>query len=108
MTMQVLKPFAAALFAVFVMAGAARAADDVHPYDTNKKLGAVHLIAQDIDASSFKKAIAYYPYNFNRKFQTIDMGPYMMWKIINLFPTKARVSRMWLHRFSQRCVATAK
>ncbi len=82
---------------------AAQQVDDIVPHATLKKLGAVHLIVQDIDQSSFKKVISTYPLRNTAGAWRVSAGQYLVWKLVNSFPTRTRVGRMWLHAFRQRC-----
>ena len=81
----------------------AQQADAEHPYGNLRRLGAVHGLVKDTDASSFKKAVALYPYYPGRRTHRIAMGQYLMWKIITLYPTRVRFRRVWLHDFREVC-----
>lgn len=94
--------FAAAFGLVLIVTGAARAADDEHPYENLQGLAAAHEIAADIDQGSFAKADAYYP-RLDGGHHVIAMGNYIYWKIVNLFQSRDRVGRMWLSGYAHRC-----
>ena len=86
---------------VLACGASALAADDVYPFDRYERLGAVHKIVQDVDQASFAQAIGEYPTAGGG--YSVDFGPYMMWQIVSLFESGARVEGLRLAKYVQRC-----